>query len=95
MCVRRSCLQTRGWLDAGPRVLTYLLSPPCLGAAFAGVSWLAFRALSALFALFGPAQPLALALVAAYLALSFYLYSRPVDALQVRAVPPLVAFALV
>ncbi|KAL4452524.1 hypothetical protein ABPG75_008186 [Micractinium tetrahymenae] len=53
-------------------------------AAFAGVCWLAFRAARSFFALFGAAQPLALALAAAYLALSFLIYSRPVNALQLH-----------
>lgn len=52
---------------------------------FAYVCWLTFRAAAWVFTLFGPAQPLALAAAAAYLALALYLYSRPVNALQVHA----------
>ena len=43
---------------------------------------LTFRAARCLFALAGPAQPLALAAAAAYLALALWLYSQPVNALQ-------------
>lgn len=53
-------------------------------AAFGAASWLSFRFWRAIFALFGPLQPLALALAAAYLALSFWLYSRPVNALHLH-----------
>lgn len=53
-------------------------------AAFAGVCWLAFRAARSFFALFGPAQPLALAALVAYLALSVWIYSRPVNALELH-----------
>lgn len=53
-------------------------------AAFAGVCWLAFLAARSFFALFGWAQPLALAAAAAYLTLSFWIYSRPVNALQLH-----------
>lgn len=48
---------------------------------FAYTCLLTFRAARWVFALFGPAQPLALAAAAAYLALSFWLYSQPVNAL--------------
>ncbi|KAL4450197.1 hypothetical protein ABPG77_010866 [Micractinium sp. CCAP 211/92] len=53
-------------------------------AAFAGVCWLAFRAARSFFALFGPAQPLVLAALVAYLALSVWIYSRPVNALELH-----------
>lgn len=49
---------------------------------FAYTCWLTFRVLRWAFALFGPAQPLALAAAAAYLVLSFWLYSQPVNALK-------------
>lgn len=45
---------------------------------------LTFRAARWAFALFGAAQPLALAIAAAYLALSVWLYSQPVNALEVH-----------
>lgn len=53
-------------------------------ALFAGACWASFRVWRAFFALFGPLQPLALAAAAAYLALSFWIYSRPVNALQIH-----------
>lgn len=53
-------------------------------ALFAAFCWHIFRAARWAFSLFGPAQPLALAAAAAYLALSVWLYSRPVDALKLQ-----------
>lgn len=49
---------------------------------FAWAILLTFRAARWVFALFGPLQPLAVALAAAYLVLSFWLYSQPVNALK-------------
>ncbi|EFN60141.1 hypothetical protein CHLNCDRAFT_133550 [Chlorella variabilis] len=54
-------------------------------ALFCLTCWLSFRFWRWLFALFGPAQPVALAAAAGYLALAFWLYSRPVNALQLHA----------
>lgn len=54
-------------------------------ALFGWACLLTFRAARWAFALAGPAQPLALAAAAAYLALSLWLYSRPVDALAVHS----------
>jgi hypothetical protein len=52
---------------------------------FCYAAWLSFRSARWLLALCGPLQPAALALAVAYLSLSFWLYSRPVNALQVHA----------
>ena len=64
-----------------PMVLMVLLNLGLFGAA----CWQSFRAARWLFGLFGPAQPLALAAAAGYLALCLWLYSRPVDALKLHA----------
>lgn len=68
-------------LDIGLPMLAMVLLNLGLFAAFC---WQAFRAARWAFSLFGPAQPLALAAAAAYLALSVWLYSRPVDALKLQ-----------
>ncbi|KAL4853125.1 hypothetical protein ACK3TF_005902 [Chlorella vulgaris] len=51
---------------------------------FCCACWLTFRFWTWLFALFGPLQPAALALSATYLALALWIYSQPVNALQVH-----------
>lgn len=52
---------------------------------FAWAGLLSFRAWRWAFGLLGPLQPAGLAAAAAYLALSVWLYSRPVNALQMHA----------
>ena len=58
----------------------------CNFAAFAVACWLSFRFWRWVYSFFGPLQPLALALTAAYIAASFWAYSHPVDALALHGV---------
>ena len=54
-------------------------------AVFAVVCWQSFRFWRWILSLFGPLQPFVLAAAAAYLAVSIWLYSQPINALQWQA----------
>jgi hypothetical protein len=52
---------------------------------FGAMCWHTFRLWRWVFALFGPLQPAALAVAALYLATAAWLYSQPVNALQLHS----------
>jgi hypothetical protein len=54
-------------------------------ALFTIMAWFVFRLCRMVLNVFGQLQPLVVALTVVYLALALYLYSRPVNALQLRS----------